>query len=149
MKVSTLQLRALLHERFPNAAPVFHHSKLASSCPALVPGRLVEIVGLATSLVIQQFLHGQKAALIDGADAFEPASLNAADLLRLLWIRCSKASEAIRAADLLLRDGNLPIVLIDLRLLPQRELFALPSSVWHRLRMLAERGGAAVAVLSP
>lgn len=149
MKISFLQLQALLHDRFPGASPVFHHHNFTEAPPSLLPGRLVEVVGSTSSLLLRQFCAGQKTALIDGADALDPSSIDSLDLQRLLWVRCHKATEAIRAADLLLRDGNLPIVLLDLRLLPQRELLSLPSSVWHRLRMLAERGNAAVAVFSP
>lgn len=38
---------------------------------------------------------------------------------------------------------------MDLRLLPARELLRLPSSVWHRLRMLAERAQVSVGIFSP
>ncbi len=150
MSASLAQLRDLIQQRFPSAAaPVFKESAPASESPALLPGRLVEIVGPTSGLVLQRFIHGQRTALVDGADAFDPAGIDPADLQRLLWVRCRKAAEAIRAADLLLRDGNLPAVLLDLRLLPQRDLLSLPSSIWHRLRMLAERGDAAAAVFSP
>lgn len=150
MSASLAQLRDLIQQRFPSAAaPVFKRPSADSDSPALLPGRLVEIVGPTSGLILRHFIHGQRTALIDGADAFDPAGLDPADLQHLLWVRCRKATEAIRAADLLLRDGNLPSVLLDLRLLPQRELLSLPSSVWHRLRMLAERGDAATAVFSP
>src|SRR4051794_39018078 len=45
------------------------------------------------------------AALIDGADSFDPQLAGAQTLSRLLWIRCHSAAEAMQSADLLLRDG--------------------------------------------
>src|SRR6266705_6827613 len=44
----------------------------------------------------------QPIALVDGRDSFDPCSLGNSSLLQLLWVRCTKAVEAIKAADLLL-----------------------------------------------
>jgi hypothetical protein len=79
-------------------------------------------------------------ALIDGADSFAPQS----PAPSLLWIRCQKTEHAPKAADLLLRDGNLPLVLMDLQLSPRREVQGIPSSTWFRLRNLAEQSGTAL-----
>src|ERR1700709_883497 len=57
-------------------------------------------------------------ALIDGRDSFDPAAMRRAALRHLLWVRCHQASEALQAADLLLRDGNFPLVVLDLVLNP-------------------------------
>jgi hypothetical protein len=150
MKTTLFELQNLLRDRFPEAMAASSDSRrLQVVQPTLQPGKLVEITGPDSGLLMHRFIAEQPCALIDAADAFEPGGLEASALRHLLWVRCQKASEAMRAADLLLRDGNLRVVLIDLRLRPVRELFALPSSVWHRLRLLAERGGAAVAVFSP
>ena len=46
-------------------------------------------------------------ALIDGRDSFDPSAsggLGKGCLHHLLWVRCTKALDAIKAADLLLRD---------------------------------------------
>src|SRR5437667_1937992 len=48
-------------------------------------------------------------ALIDGRDSFDVYDSGA--LQHLLWVRCEKASEAVKAADFLLRDGNFPLVI--------------------------------------
>ncbi|MCB1091787.1 MAG: hypothetical protein KDL87_09665 [Verrucomicrobiae bacterium] len=98
-------------------------------------------------------------ALIDGADSFDPGGLSdapeaAAALCRqLLWVRCRhRIDRAIQAADLLLRDGNLPVVLLDLQLCRIRDIRqGLPGgpSAWHRLRSLAEKTGTLFLAFTP
>ena len=86
-------------------------------------------------------------ALVDGADGFDPASFSAPACARLLWVRCHSALEMVKAAELLVRDGNLPLVLLDATGLDRRELLALPVSVWWRLKQGAEQGGCRLVVL--
>ena len=59
-------------------------------------------------------------ALIDGSDSLDVYDSGA--LPHLLWVRCEKANEAVKAADFLLRDGNFPLVILDLVLNPADEL---------------------------
>ena len=61
---------------------------------------------------IIEAMHGisQYAALIDSKDCFEPAT----DHPLLLWIRCHSVLQSLKATDLLLRDGNLSLVILDL-----------------------------------
>jgi len=42
----------------------------------------------------------------------------------------------VKATDLLLHDGNLPLVLLDLQFLPSRALRKIPPSTWHRFGRL-------------
>ena len=79
--------------------------------------------------------------LIDGRDSFDPASYGPAACSRLLWVRCQHADESLRCTDLLLRDGNLPLLVLDLQLTPPAELNAIPTSSWYRLRNLAQQSG--------
>ena len=69
-------------------------------------------------------------------------------LRHLLWVRCSKASEAIKAADLLLRDGNFPLVIIDLVLNTPEELRKISQTNWYRLQRLVELMPTACLVLT-
>src|SRR5215467_8436211 len=71
-----------------------------------------------------------------------------ARLEHLLWVRCSKASEAIKAADLLLRDGNFPLVIVDLVLNAPEELRKIPQTNWYRLQRLVELLPTACLVLT-
>ena len=88
-------------------------------------------------------------ALIDGRDSFDPQSVGPAALRHLLWLRCRKASEAMQAADLLLRDGNFPLVILDLVFNPLAELRKIPSSHWYRLQRLVEPAPTAFLALTP
>jgi hypothetical protein len=88
-------------------------------------------------------------ALIDGRDSFDPQSIGGAALRHLLWVRCRKAAEAIQAADLLLRAGNFPLVILDLVLNPVAELRKIPSSNWYRLQRLVEPRPTVFLVVTP
>jgi hypothetical protein len=89
-------------------------------------------------------------ALIDGCDSFDPASggLGKACLHYLLWVRCTKALDAIKATDLLLRDGNFPLVIVDLVLNPPADLSKIPQTSWYRLQRLVESAPTACLVMT-
>ena len=158
-----LHLRQLLAERFrPASLPreEAYSTGLAALDEAGVPqAAITEIVssvasGPGGSLLLFGLLHaaigkGERIILIDGKDAFAPKSLPCADLKRLLWTRCHDAWEAIKAADLAIRDGNFPLVILLLTLNPAAELRRIPAAVWHRLHMLAEKSAVTVLVFSP
>lgn len=150
------ELRSLLATRFPGSVDThFSAASPRQNSTSLLPGKLVEIASPSgcggEGLLLRRFCEESTGAmaLVDAANAFDPSILTQQTRQRLLWVRCHRAAEAVRTADLLLRDGNLTTVLMDLRLLPPRELLRLPSSVWHRLRMLAERAQASVGIFSP
>jgi hypothetical protein len=85
-------------------------------------------------------------ALIDGRDSFDPQPLGNICLRNLLWVRCTQAIEAVKAADLLLRDGNFPLVILDLILAP--ELRKIPPTSWYRLQRLVEPAPTAFLILT-
>lgn len=124
----------------------------------LPKGALVEIVSalpgsgassLLLSLLRRSAAASRWSALIDGHDNFDPASAGAAVLSCLLWIRCRTAEEALRSADLLLRDGNLPLVILDLRGNSDAELRRIPAPQWYRLQRAIESTGIAGLILTP
>jgi len=86
--------------------------------------------------------------LIDARDSFDPDSFPAAQCAHLLWVRCHTTDHALAAADLLVRDGNLPLIVLDLAALPARELRRIHRAAWHRLRQLAADRGPSLLVLS-
>ena len=92
---------------------------------------------------------GLPLALIDARDQFDPGSFSTEDCQKILWLRCHETQLALKSADLLLRDGNLPLVLLDLSSLPPRELQRIPRSSWHRLRQLAESTQTTLLALTP
>lgn len=162
---NVVQLRDLLKAKFPQAHEVrntsFATSKTGIPCldaAGLSAGGITEITGanpgcgaglLIASLLEQRGAERAVTALVDGFDAFDPWSIKPEALERVLWVRCRDVQQAIKATDLLLRDGNATLVLLDLQLHPARALQGLPSSVWHRLRVLAEKTGASLCVFTP
>jgi hypothetical protein len=101
------------------------------------------------SLLRQTGETNQFVALIDGTDSLDLSPLDPEVLARLLWVRCANAAEALKAADILLRDRNLPLVILDLKLNTARELNQISGSVWHRLQRLLEQSSTAFLVVSP
>jgi|GEM_PF-469306 len=91
---------------------------------------------------------GAFAALVDAGGTFDPDSYDAATLARLLWVRCTDAPAAMKATDLLLRDGNLPVLLIDLQRMTRAQLAKSPASTWHRFQRLAEQTSVACLILT-
>src|SRR5206468_7444000 len=80
--------------------------------------------------------------------SFDPCGLTNSILRQLLWMRCTKALEAVKAADLLLRDGNFPLVIVDLILNSPEELRKIPQTTWYRLQRLVESVPTACLVLT-
>ncbi len=91
---------------------------------------------------------GFRMVLVDGADGFDPGSFSSAACGKLLWVRCRCAMEMIKAADLLVHDGNMPFVLLDAMGLDRHDLGKIPSSAWWRLRQVAERTGCKLVVMT-
>ncbi|HSJ04727.1 MAG TPA: hypothetical protein VK956_19805 [Verrucomicrobium sp.] len=160
-----IAFRELLQSKFPGAHPVRKERvetwSTGVSCldaAGLQRGTVTEIVGtgispgvglLMAALLQRETAVAEYTAVVDGSDAFDPWSVPAAHLDRLLWVRCQQTTQAIKAADLLLRDGNIPLVVLDLQLYAPRDLLRLPSSVWHRLRMLGEKSGVTTCIFTP
>src|SRR5256886_11518712 len=164
MSGKILDLRNLLAIRFPQA-PLLVETRLVTGSASidqpigggLPKGAITELISprgsTGSASLIHTFIHGAYrdkyfVALIDGRDSFDPCGLTNSILRQLLWVRCSKALEAVKAADLLLRDGNFPLVIIDLVLNPPEELCKIPQPTWYRLQRLVESAPTACLVLS-
>jgi len=149
-----IDLRNLLAERFPHPSCTTARALstgLACLEEAIGGGlpraAITELISPETSAgsasLIRALIHCAYRdhyflALIDGRDSFDPCGLDNARLQHLLWVRCSKASEGVKAADLLLRDGNFSLVIIDLLLNAPEELRKIPQTNWYRLQRLVE-----------
>jgi hypothetical protein len=159
-----VELRNLLAERFPQRR-IPPQARIATGIPplddavggGLSKGAITELtspnVSAGTALLIARLLetaHQERffLALIDGRDSFDPQPLGNVRLRNLLWVRCRKTVEAIKAADLLLRDGNFPIVVLDLVLNAADELRKIPQTSWYRLQRLVEPAPTAFLVLT-
>lgn len=86
--------------------------------------------------------------LVDGGDSFDPASFSGMACTKLLWVRCQTALEMIKAADLLIHDGNVPFIMLDATGILRRDLATIPASAWWRMKQTAERTAARVVVLA-
>jgi hypothetical protein len=162
-----VDLRNLLTERFPHQLPSAS-SRLATGLPAidqairggLPKSAITELsssrISAGSALLLCALLQRAQRdryflALVDGRDSFDPSVFDgweSSPLPHLLWVRCSKAAEAIKAADLLLRDGNFPLVVLDLVLNPAEELRKISQTSWYRLQRLVEAAPTAFLVLT-
>jgi hypothetical protein len=154
-------LRSLLAARFPERTRKPHGGVPASVRPVddalgggLPAGRLTELVSavpsgggqtVVASLIAATQAARQRIALVDGSDAFAPEAVPGEMLRHLLWVRCRTPEQAFAVADILLRDGNYAVVVLDLRGCAERALRRTPASLWYRLQRAAE--GSSVAVL--
>jgi recA bacterial DNA recombination protein len=159
-----INLRKLLAERFPHASAAAA-TRLVTGLSfldkciggGLPQGAITELISPRTSAgsasLIYALLHAAHRdnyflALIDGRDSFDPCGLKNASMRHLLWVRCSKAAEVIKAADLLLRDRNFPLVILDLVLNSPEELRKILQTNWYRLQRLVELAPTACLVLT-
>ena len=168
--VTVESLRRQLREKFPQA----HGVRLAeeeaenrdSSAGLFAPeafpaGAISEVVaagpvsglGLLVAGLLGDPAVGSphpELVLIDGADAFDPNSFSPQACSRVLWVRCRAAVEMLKAADLLARDGNVPLLLLDATGLPRQDFQTLRQAApWWRLKHIAEGNGTRLVVLAP
>ena len=155
-----IDLRKLLAERFQQASILpggqIHVPLLERTLQGgLRKGAITEIISpnpsAGSALLIHSLLQIAQhdrffLALVDGRDSFDLRHPDA--LQHLLWVRCEKANEAVKAADFLLRDGNFPLVILDLVLNPVEELRRIPATSWYRLQRLVEPTPTAFVVIS-
>jgi len=104
---------------------------------------------LLQSLVQQAAKANEILTLIDGNDSFDVTQLDEKMLSRLLWIRCRSVAQAIRAADLALRDGNLSWVILDLKSNSDQQLRKISPATWYRFQRLVEETGTACVIFTP
>jgi hypothetical protein len=106
--------------RFPTGIPDldrlleggFPHGRLSEIAGPLSSGR----TSLALCLLARATRAGEMVAVVDAADAFDPASAQAAgaQLDRVLWARAAGWREALRSTERLLEAHGFALVLLDL-----------------------------------
>lgn len=167
-----IQLRQLLKEKMPQLRVGFDElaARRADCWPTGIPqldeplqgglprGALSEIVAtqrsagsarLRDALLTHAAAERQIVALVDGRDSLDVTAMEAGVLERLLWVRCASADEAMKAADVLLRDRNVPLVIVDLMANPAAELRRIPATNWFRFQRILEQGSTVCVVLTP
>jgi hypothetical protein len=156
-----IELRQILAERYPGNRPTRSLSLPTGWSPldSLLGGGLPK--GAITQLLIPNISSGgaivlheiiarmhdasQYVALIDSKDCFEPA---AEDHPLLLWIRCHNVFQALKATDLILRDGNLSLVILDFKENLDKELRKIPESAWYRFQRIIEENRNALLTIT-
>jgi RecA/RadA recombinase len=109
-----IDLRNVLAARFPQARPApaarvaTGVAALDDACGGGLPkSAITELTtpqpsGGAASLLHLLLTHAQRErsflALVDGRDSFDPGSAGAARLRHLLWVRCTRTLDAVKAA---------------------------------------------------
>jgi len=111
-------------------------------------GALTEIFGpdcsgrtsLLFSALSMRTAHAEACALIDGCDAFDPHSAEAAgvNLKQLLWVRCRNIQQTLRATDLLLQSGGFGFIALDLSDVSREVVRHVPLDAWFRFRRAVE-----------
>jgi len=158
------ELRQLLAQKFPqqsksrngDAFPTGIASIDEQTRGGLPKGAVIEITGSlgGSSLFLSALLQAAARSrsflgLVDGSASFDPQAVARKHLRRLLWMVCRNADHAIKAADLLLHDGNLPLVVLDLQLNPPTQLRKIPASTWFRFQQAVENKAVAFVVITP
>jgi hypothetical protein len=166
-------LRALLAERFPaspshlaSETPVPEHQPGRLTLPTGIPawdavtdglrlGEITELCGrfggiglLMDTLLSTCAAAGWLGAWVDAGDSLEACDWNPEALRRMVWVRCQDPLMAIKGADMLLRDGNLSWVVLDLQSAPPQAVRRISGQHWHRFHRLVEHHRNALLVLT-
>ena len=122
--------------------------EIDSLAGGLPRGGLTEICGppcsgrtsLLISALAARTAHEEACALVDGRDAFDPHSAEAAgvELKQLLWVRCRNIDQAFRATDLLIQGGGFGLIALDLSDIPPETVRYVPLNAWFRFRRAVE-----------
>lgn len=165
-QVRLQELRALLKQQFPEAhrgetaapetdeVPSFSTGIPALDAVRLPKTGLIELTGASTagvglvlwSLIRQRLGSGHAMVLVDSMDSCDVTEAWPEEAMaRLLWIRCHGVEEAMQAMDLLVRDGNVRHLVMDLQGVHKQYV---PHPLWYRLRNVAEENGLWMLVTS-
>src|SRR5437870_9605126 len=122
-------------------------------------GAITEIFGSPSSgrtsamvsILAEATAHDEVCALVDGNDAFDPKSAAEAglELNRLLWVRCHKLDQVLKATDLLVQGGGFGRVVMDLTDLPLSNIRSIPLASWFRFQRTIEKTPTVLLVMSP
>src|SRR6185436_19734129 len=102
------------------------------------------------SILAEATAQDEVCALVDGKDAFDPKSAAAAglELNRLLWVRCRKLDQVLKATDLLLQGGGFGRVVMDLTDIPVSHVRSIPLASWFRFQRTIEKTPTVLLVIS-
>lgn len=147
-----------LDKRVPESVPT-GIAALDALIGGLPRGAITEILGppssgrtsAMVSILAEATALDEVCALVDGNDAFDPKSGLAAgiELNRLLWVRCRKLDQVLKATDLLLQGGGFGRVVMDLTGLPLSHVRSISLASWFRFQRCIEKTPTVLVVMSP
>ena len=167
---NVIQLRQYLAERLPQLRICTESSLAGTRASTALPeldgllggeickSAITELVsprfGSGSALALSALLRQAHAArqwiaLVDAHDSFDPVALRNEVFPRFIWVRCRDAKQALQATDLLLRDGNLSLLVLDLRMSSAVECRKIPPTTWHRFLRLIEPIRTALLAITP
>jgi hypothetical protein len=91
----------------------------------------------------------RRVALIDGCDAFDPQSHDPDVCRHMVWVRCRGVAATLQVADLVARDRNFGLVVIDMKHADERDLRRAPSASWYRLQRAVKDTPLVLLVVTP
>jgi hypothetical protein len=148
-----------LNEQFAGNRWLTGLRKVDELCPGgLLRGAMTEVVadspGCGGAFLIHCLLDNAAAenqiiALVDATDSLDVTAMRESTLARLLWVRCHSGEEAMKATDILLRDSNVSLVLLDLAAAPRSQLQKIPPTTWYRLQRLIQETTTVCLVFTP
>ncbi len=165
--ISIADVRRLLEERFPQTAPQRERfwetlwgrldekegglplGCVSEVCSGLACGRMFLDGVLETARRRSEWIGLIEEHTFDFTGSRSEGCSRSAGWEKLLVVSVPNPEQAVKAADLLVRDGNLPVVLLDLQTTTLRTLGRIPASTWHRFQRLVERSGTALVALTP
>ena len=156
-----IELRQLLAARFPPqqmpvplVIPTGVEQLDASLEGNLSQGSVVQIVAPLPSCGSALLLHtviaatnhsSRLVALVDGKNSFDPGLLNPT----VLWVRCTQLEQAAKAVDLLIRDHNVALTILDFKLNPITDLRKIPATTWYRWQRVTAETQTALLFFTP
>lgn len=156
--IAFAEVRRVLEERFPSQAPrceraweaewesltgAISFRAVTEVCSEEASGRLFVDRVLATAR-----RRGEWIGVVEAGRSFDFHSVRGEGWEKVVVVCARDAEQAVKAADLLVRDGNVPLVLLDLQTAPRRALGRVPASTWHRFQRLVKASGTALVVLT-
>src|SRR2546425_1153637 len=102
------------------------------------------------SILAQATATDEVCALVDGNDAFDPRSAAAADveLNRVLWVRCRKLEQVLKATHLLVQAGGFARIVMDLPVLPLPHVRSIALASCFRFQQTIKKPPPVLVVLS-